>query len=383
MKASKLQRFQKASQELPTTPDDQATRRVLDGVYLQIACRARRRKMMLAAAAALLCLGGAGVVLTLSETPDPMYRSGPDRIRFADGSTIRFPDASDLNIEQATPTITRVHLTSGHASFSVTPNPRRVFEVQAAQVTVRVLGTTFKVDHVDDQVRVHVTQGRVQVISPSGRLILQGGEQAQVPAQSTPVANQATQKIQPPAALETWEPAPLEPEAPAPESAPPKARPPKTSSSASGHLGWVRLAQKGLYDDAAKALKAQNIMPASAAQKMLAADTMRLTHDPAGALVYLKALEDTHPGDPQVPQALFIRGGLLAQRGDFVASARAFSKLGKDHPNHLLAEHALAKEASSWSKSGQTARAQTAAATYLRRWPKGPRALSMQQLLSP
>jgi len=70
-------------------------------------------------------------------------------------------------VEQFTPAQRRVRLVRGEAHFTVTKNPARPFIVEAGGVGVRAVGTAFNVRLDAATVEVLVTEGRVQVASPT------------------------------------------------------------------------------------------------------------------------------------------------------------------------------------------------------------------------
>ena len=86
----------------------------------------------------------------------PIVRVLPDgsRVELRDGAEIETAFAGNLR---------RVRLLRGTAHFAVQRDPARPFLVQAGQVAVRAIGTSFAVEHAAAEVTVVVSSGRVAV----------------------------------------------------------------------------------------------------------------------------------------------------------------------------------------------------------------------------
>jgi ferric-dicitrate binding protein FerR (iron transport regulator) len=64
----------------------------------------------------------------------------------------------------------------------VVPDPARRCEVKAGEVTVRALGTRFRVERLEDgRTRVDVTRGHVEVVWANGRAALFAGQDGAFP----------------------------------------------------------------------------------------------------------------------------------------------------------------------------------------------------------
>jgi transmembrane sensor len=88
--------------------------------------------------------------------------------------TVVLPDQSRMTLNTSTRvrveferTARVIALEYGEATFSVTHDADRPFEVRAARGTARALGTEFNVLSLDSDVTVSVLSGRVEVIAPS------------------------------------------------------------------------------------------------------------------------------------------------------------------------------------------------------------------------
>lgn len=87
--------------------------------------------------------------------------------------TVVLPDQSRMTLNTATRArvefdgnVRRIELEHGEATFSVTHDAQRPFEVRAAQGTARALGTEFNVLSLQSDVTVSVLSGKVEVIAP-------------------------------------------------------------------------------------------------------------------------------------------------------------------------------------------------------------------------
>jgi len=120
------------------------------------------------ALAALLLAGLVGLVGLLIAGPgllDDRYVTGPGEqktVYLADGSTVHLNTRSRLRIDMSDD-LRRVWLAEGEALFEVAHDPARPFLVQTGAVDVRVLGTRFNVQRIDDRVEIAVVGGRVAV----------------------------------------------------------------------------------------------------------------------------------------------------------------------------------------------------------------------------
>ncbi|MBV4453245.1 MULTISPECIES: FecR family protein [Pseudomonas] len=122
------------------------------------------------AAAVLLAVG-----LTAQNTPwldrlraDYATGTGESRtVELADGSQLQLNTDSAIQIRMSGGE-RQVRLLRGEGFFSVTPDPARPFVVQSGDGWVKVVGTRFSVARRDEQTRVQVAQGKVQVSAGNG-----------------------------------------------------------------------------------------------------------------------------------------------------------------------------------------------------------------------
>ena len=123
------------------------------------------------AASALLAsvVLGWWVVQGLDGLGNGSYRTlvGQQRlIGLSDGSSIQMNTDSQVEVSYDGDS-RRIRLLSGEALFSVMPDPKRPFEVYAAESVVRAVGTAFAVRLDRDKVDVTVTKGAVDVAEVS------------------------------------------------------------------------------------------------------------------------------------------------------------------------------------------------------------------------
>ncbi|MDZ3994286.1 FecR family protein [Pseudomonas sp. Teo4] len=134
------------------------------------AWRGAERRRWPWAVAAMLLLG-----LLIAQTPWPERWRADYATATGESRSIRLDDGSllQLNTDSAVqvalePGERRVRLLRGEAWFEVTRDPERPFVVRAGEGWVRVVGTRFSVTHDDDQTRVQVAQGKVEVRAGEG-----------------------------------------------------------------------------------------------------------------------------------------------------------------------------------------------------------------------
>lgn len=98
----------------------------------------------------------------------------------SDGSVVTLDPRSGLSLDAGFNTRTRRLRLHGAATFDVQSDSTQPFIVSLNDLEVQVLGTVFRVDNLSDptQVRVAVTEGRVQVYARGQTLVLAAGDRA-------------------------------------------------------------------------------------------------------------------------------------------------------------------------------------------------------------
>ena len=283
--------------------------------------------------------------------------NAPSTLALVDGSQVHLLRDAEVKVDEERPEVVRIAQNRGAVRYEVSHNPSREFTVHAGSTTVRVRGTVFTVDVRDSAVEVRVERGRVEVDDGARKHELVTGEALEVASGAAAAAAAkvvAADAAADPGALS------MELEDP-PTGAMTPAPPPAGAPGAPG----------------------RDPSPPSAASLQASADAERLSGRNAEAAIDLEKLVRLYPTDARVPNVLFTLGRVERARGNLAASARAFDRCFKVAPQGPLAEDAFAETAVSWSGARRTAAARAQASEYLTRWPAGPNAARMRDLLGP
>ncbi|MBO9544468.1 FecR domain-containing protein [Caulobacter sp.] len=126
------------------------------------------RRWWIAGAAAAASIAGVGIYLGLARSRVYETRKGETRVlALEDGSIVTLNTATRLEVRYSR-NLRHVHLVSGEALFDVAKNRARPFVVQASNVDVRAVGTSFTVAATASRtVKVLVREGVVEVARPS------------------------------------------------------------------------------------------------------------------------------------------------------------------------------------------------------------------------
>jgi transmembrane sensor len=292
--------------------------------------RERARRVTIAALM-VVALTGLGALTVTSRTQKPA-------LQFADGSiaTALVPD-TQLVARVDRSDETTVELSKGAARFEVTHRPGQHFRVEAAQVTVEVIGTKFNVERSGDQVLVSVEQGHVHVRTPWTEADLLAGD---------------TRTFTPPL-------------------------PASGAGDPGTEGGWQTLARQGDFEHAYERMDAVRDAPG---ELLLASDVARLSGHPKQAAEQLNRLLAQHAKDPRAPLAAFTLGRvLLDELGRPRQAAEAFARLRTLEGAGPLAEDALAREVEAWSRAGELEKARAAAQAYVASYPNGQRLRSVRR----
>ena len=115
--------------------------------------------------------------IVTDEAGETTYHVGNAEIAVAPNTTLEIRRHPVEKVASSVGEEVHVDLLAGAIECDVEPIAERPpFIVHAGEVDVTVVGTAFKVEHKDGQVRVHVTRGRVMVSDPSGSRFLNAGE---------------------------------------------------------------------------------------------------------------------------------------------------------------------------------------------------------------
>jgi transmembrane sensor len=131
--------------------------------------RLRRPGVRLAAAASMLLAVGVGTYFAIAPTGERYATpiGGIASVPLQDGSSVTLNTASEVRVE-LTPHERHIRLDKGEAFFEVAKDPSRPFIVQVGTKRVIAVGTKFSVRRDGDDVRVAVTEGKVEVTDTRG-----------------------------------------------------------------------------------------------------------------------------------------------------------------------------------------------------------------------
>jgi ferric-dicitrate binding protein FerR (iron transport regulator) len=316
--------------------DDLRAQRVLRAARTGRASRRVVRRRMWAGGA---CLAAAAVVAAVFVVRMPARSTvAPAAVSSAsvapagsvmelmDGSRLAIGPSADVQVELQAPGAVKLVQRAGEVHYDVTPNPARSFEVRAATVRVRVVGTAFGIHMDKDSVHVTVQRGRVAVDDATGTTELGAGEELKRSLK-----------------LESAALAPSEPEAASSIVAP------RASAEA----------------------------VASVEDLLRRADQARASGRLDEAAMLLQQILVLHPKDKRAGAVLFTLGKVERARGNPAVAAAHFRACSRGP----LAEDALAEEASAWMAAGQTGNAADAARRYLQRFPDGPHVARMRRMV--
>ena len=332
----------------------------------------QRNAMLVAVGAGILCVGfalGRQPATTTATRPEAAERVAlASLLQLPDGSSVQ-ADSPDARVETVAvgPSGVTLRLSSGTATFSVTPNPSRPFRVMARDVTVTVLGTVFSVGLQPGSVRVGVERGRVRVDAADGSRQLAVGEAATFASSAPPTPPPAPQGL---AETELEE---------GIDTTTPGALPIARAATPS----WRALAKDQNYVTALARLTAEgpNAVHDTPEDLLLAADVARLGGRPDRAVAPLQRVIADHAFDPRAPLAAFTLGRtLLEQLGRPREAARAFATARRLDRGGTLTQDALAREVESWAGAGDTNQAHERALEYVRLYPQGRRLSAVRRL---
>ena len=317
--------------------------------------RARRRAWQVSAPAlATLCVLGAWLSWGSVTPPTPhesasLATSADNVTTLPDGTVLTYLDeAADVTLAELTTNARHVTMKGGDVRFAVAADPVRPFVVHVRGLIVEVMGTTFVLRDLGDEVEVSVEEGLLRAIWPEGERQLRANERARF---STRASAPQTQPIL------------------RPVSEPPRHSRPSAPK-------WRSLAQAGRYDEAYVALRTIGVrsVPDEAAALLEAGDVARLSLHPQKAVAPISRMVAQFPKDPRAPLAAFTLGLVYMQElGRAADAARAFAHAQELEPAGLMAEDALARQVEAWFRAGDTARAHSTAEEYVRLHPQGRR----------
>ncbi|MFZ5443557.1 MAG: FecR domain-containing protein [Myxococcota bacterium] len=353
--------------------------------------RVKRRRQLRVAVPAVAALLLAGVVGALALRP-PRLEEGQrldalvaQTVRLDDGSRLQLAQGSTTRVETVTEADVVVLLEQGRVTFDVSKRPTRRFVVKANEVEVRVVGTKFTVERLDDaRVAVDVHEGIVEVREHGAvhRLVRGRSWATHAPSAELPVRGE-TPSAEPPPAVE--QPELVEPTPPSAEE-PTATRPPKRTHverparpSGGGGAGMATEAPTKTSEPLVTAEPKPEPTPApSAPPEPTAADAFAAAMRARGAghvkeaIVGFQQVCERYPSSAYAPMSAFEWGRLaLDAQDDPRQAARAFERTLELATSSSLIEDALARLTEAYARYdvGSCRRVQ---AEYLRRFPGGP-----------
>ena len=341
--------------------DASRVERTLSGLHRR---RARRRALTVLGAVLLVLtvVTGAVELTPASEAPIASTANVDDRVvQLADGSRVSPDEGAQIVVEGVTSSRIEVRVARGSAEVEVVPGLPRRFEVSVASVTVTVIGTSFRVERIDDvHARVSVHHGHVDVSWPGGHADLIAGDDGVFPS---PETDHVVSVL------------PSEPtiaSAPSPTTLVAHERMP---SVARAEPTWRELARASRFDEAYAALgpasEQSRVVGDRVDDLLLAADAARLSGHRAEALPWLRTIERDHADDPRAAIAAFTCGNVLHDLGRAAEAAEEFEHALAMDPEGSQAQGALAHAAENENAAGHADRARELARRYLGAYPGG------------
>lgn len=296
--------------------------------------------------------------------------SAPLQAQLREGSTVRAEASSKGALEIATASEVRVRLDEGSMHFDVAKNPARRFVVKAGRVEVRVVGTAFTVKRsvTAEVVNVTVERGVVEVwVGDVQRAVLNAGQSWNEGVETAAVALPEPEAVEEPDADE----APAAADAPRRPSAPKKkGRPAKVAAATEEPLPPPVISTRPpLPDDPSTLFR-------------LALDARRAGHAREAADAFSGFLSK-FPSDSRAGLVLFELGRL--QMDQLRAPSSAVESLEQAiarSPQGSYAEDAMARLVQLHHEQHHAPACRDAREAYLKRFPAGVHAATLQSLCS-
>ncbi|MEO7113893.1 MAG: tetratricopeptide repeat protein [Polyangiaceae bacterium] len=336
----------------------------------------------------------------------------PVDLRFSDASNITLEASGRARVVDVDANGARVVLESGVAHVAITHRDASRWHIIAGPFDVVVTGTQFDVawEPTTEQFSVHMKQGTVHVL---GTLLGEGhalstGEELDVNVPGGVVHQSDTRAPASPTSLDlpvsdmahlaqdgADDHAQSRADAGSIEAAPLASTIAPASSSAAGSLhaaavspAWAQLARRGKYElaiDAAEAAGFDQACDGAKVSDVLAlGDAARFTGKNAEAREAYTAVRARSPKDPAAAEAAFDLGRIAFDRDqDYGAAAKWFDSYGRELPNGPLAREAAGRLIEARQKYGDHADLESAAQSYLTKYPDGPHADLARSIVNP
>lgn len=307
-------------------------------------------------------------------------------VDFSDGTGLRIEEQSRARVMGVATHGAKVSLESGSIHAEVAHTRQSAWSFIAGPLNVRVIGTKFdlKWDPSAEHFSVAVTEGSVGV---SGSL---AGAERPVRAGETLSISLRDQRLE---LINTSHDAvgqtPVEPVLPAADTtAAPAPSATAQQENAATHRApqWRELAQRGQLREAYAAAESfgfsEACQAASPSELLLLGDAARLAGRADRANTALLALRQRYPNDSRRAAAAFVLGKIaFDQRHAYDLAASWFSTCLREQPTGGFAREAAGRLVEAHRSAGNASAAQTAARSYLARYPNGPHADLARSLL--
>ncbi len=334
--------------------------------------RRRQHQMLAAAAVAAVFVVGLGLrglwSMQAGGTPtvamDLAAPTNTQSVTFADGSRAFLGPDARMRVAQLTEKAMAFEVDRGKVTFDVVPRKERHFTVTAKGYTVRVTGTRFLVELLEEKqgsrLKVEVQRGQVEVArTDNAQLVValkQGGAFTE-PASPPPVGI-ADAGVE---SAETGEEL-AEADAGSPLAAPADWREVRRSQGAKA--GYATLGNAGF---------GRAIASAGAAELFELFELARLAGQPSQAARALDRLRRGYRSDSRAGLAAFELGRLRLDRlGDPAGAAEALQDALVLSPSASFREDAEARRIEAFDRLGWRDRCEAARASHLARYPEGP-----------
>lgn len=312
------------------------------------------------------------------------FKESSRQLTLPDGSRVAVEQDALVDVLEGDVRAVRLRVRKGEVSFDVTHRPSRsLFEVEAGDVRVQVLGTRFTVARSQaDRVDVKVNDGKVLVTRGSGNeakrwLVVKGQSWSTEGEGGRRVAHMNVREIiqhPPTPKAQATEHAPAKPaitaHAPMAPHAPASA--PASSGTAPGDTH-----EPAAPPDATTALS----QPSLAQRLFDQAEKAQLAGEHAAAASLFDELRRDHRSDGRAAVAAFELGRLRADHlGDAIGALAAFEDALTLAPAGPFAQHAEARRVHMLEAMGAEALCKQARERYVARYPDGPHRHAIQSL---
>ena len=387
--------------------------------------RAKRQRVTRVAALAAVLLSGAFFALAghwLLKGPEPLTYEVQDGVildggylrgtggsgvvvTFEEGTTVTLTPSARARLRSVSAGGARLGLESGAASFAVTPDANRRWEVEVGPFLVQVKGTVFDVawDPRAEQFQLDLKHGKVSVSGPvsGGEITLQGGQRLVVELSKGETTISEPRDVSHPSEAPSASPSTtddaalrLEPSLAAPSSALTLSDATEGRQITAGveerHArqtprDWAAALARGQWDKIlrdADGMGLETVLGDASSEELFAlSSAARYRHRTGLARDALLAIKRRFPNSARSLDATFLLGRVAESRGETRSAEEWYDAYLSGAPNGAYAAEALGRKMALQGRIFGAARARPLAQEYLRRFPKGSYAGSARVLL--